>query len=107
MLQVQWTNISMIRGDTGTIDVNISANGVPYQILDTDKIVFSVKKYYDADAYAIQKTAESGKIKLLHTDTNELSTGNYVWDMQITTANGDVATIGPGKLNVLPDVTRE
>lgn len=39
MLQVQGTNISMIRGDTGTIDVNISANGVPYQILDTDKIV--------------------------------------------------------------------
>ena len=107
MLQVQGTNISMIRGDTGTIDVNISANGVPYQILDTDKIVFSVKKSYDTDAYAIQKTAESGKIKLLHTDTNELSTGNYVWDMQITTANGDVATIGPGRLNVLPDVTRE
>ena len=107
MLQVQGTNISIIRGDTGTIDINISVNGVPYQILDTDKIVFSVKKYYDTDAYAIQKTAESGKIKLLHTDTNELSTGNYVWDMQITTTNGDVATIGPGKLNVLPDVTRE
>ena len=107
MLQVQGTNISMIRGDTGTIDVNISANGVPYQILDTDKIVFSVKKSYDTDAYAIQKTAEIGKIKLLHTDTNELSTGNYVWDIQITTTNGDVATIGPGKLKILPDVTRE
>ena len=107
MLQVQGTNISMIRGDTGTIDINISANGVPYQILDTARIVFSVKKYYDTDTYAIQKTAESGKIKLLHTDTNELSTGNYVWDMQITTTNGDVATIGPGRLNVLPDVTRE
>ena len=107
MLQVQGTNISMIRGDTGTIDVNISANGVPYQILDTDKIVFSVKKSYDTDAYALQKTVESGKIKLMHTDTNELSTGNYVWDMQITTTNGDVATIGPGRLNVLPDVTRE
>ena len=107
MLQIQGTNISIIRGDTGTIDINISVNGVPYQILDTDKIVFSVKKYYDTDAYAIQKTAESGKIKLLHTDTNELSTGNYVWDMQITTINGDVATIGPGRLNVLPDVTRE
>ena len=107
MLQVQGTNISMIRGDTGTIDVNISANGVPYQILDTDKIVFSVKKSYDTDAYAMQKTAESGKIKLLHTDTNELSTGNYVWDMQITTTDGDVAMIGPGKLKILPDVTRE
>lgn len=97
----------MIRGDTGTIDVNISANGVPYHILDTDKIVFSVKKSYETDTYAMQKTAESGKFKLLHTDTNELSAGNYVWDMQLTTGAGDVVTVGPGKLKLLADVTRE
>lgn len=107
MLKIERTNITLVRGDTGVINAVITVDGVSYVLRDTDNCVFSVKTDYDNKEYALQKTAVNGKFQLTHADTKDLEAGGYVWDMQLTTGAGDVVTVGPGKLKLLADVTRE
>ena len=108
MLSVNGSTIVMIRGDTGTLNIALKLDGTQYAISSTDKAVFSLKADFSASAYILQKLIPPmGKIKFTHDDTNDLGTGSYVWDIQVTTASGDVFTVGPGRMKILPDVTRE
>lgn len=108
MLSVNGSTIVMIRGDTGTLNIALKLDGTQYAISSTDKAAFSLKADFSATAYILQKSIPTtGKIKFTHDDTNDLGAGSYVWDIQVTTASGDVFTVGPGRMKILPDVTRE
>ena len=107
MIKIQGTNITHMRGDTDTINVALTVNGSAYTMSTGDKAVFSVKSDLDAADYVFQIPVADGKVKLEHATTQGLAAGGYVWDIQLTMADGTVQTIGPGKYKLLADVTNK
>ena len=105
-LTIEGTTISHVRGDTGVIGLNLTKDGEPYTLGMNDVALFTVKKsVYDTD-YVLQKTAINGRFNLLHADTQNITPGTYKYDVQVTTADGQVITvIGPATYKLLPDVT--
>ena len=89
--------IHLTRGDTARFRITQATNlatGEPYVFLPEDKLEFTIKKSVsDADPL-IHKSVSGGEIiHLLPEDTKPLSFGRYVYDVQLTVANGDVYTI--------------
>lgn len=113
MFEVTKNNIRMIRGDTGSIKLDLTIDGV-----DTDeklpisdeayKATLSVKKNIDDVAYIMQKEFVNGEVSFTHEDTNNLPCGAYVYDVQIEILeDNSIHSLGYYSLNIIPDVTRE
>ena len=107
MVSISGTTIKLTRGDTAAIALRLRADGEQFELEDGDRAVFSVKRGYDDAEYVLQADASGGIVELSHADTQGLASGSYVWDVQVTLADGQVATVGPGRLKLLPDVTGE
>jgi hypothetical protein len=107
MLKVDDGNITLTRGDTAVIDLDIKVNGRPYDFNQSDKIIFSMKESYDDQSYIMQRQLTNHLLTFSHTDTNSLEAGTYVYDVQLSFADGQVVTYGPYKLKLVNDVTRD
>lgn len=105
------------RGDTKRIKFGITdKEGQPIEFGATDEIYFTLKKSEDAKDNILQKKLSNasleyvdGKIIVLlsHKDTNELPTGTYRYDIQISLSNNEyVETIFEGDIELEKDVTR-
>lgn len=84
--------IRFIRGDTQVFSLNImDEDGLPYELQPTDKLVLTVKRsIYNTDI-VLQKTIDASMlIKFEHEDTESISFGEYVYDVQLT--QGDIVT---------------
>lgn len=106
MLNLENENITLTREDTAVIQLDINVNGNPYDFNENDKIIFSVKQSYDDTDYVLQRQLNSKYVTISHDDTNNLEVGTYVYDVQISFADGQVVTYGPGKFKLTADVTR-
>lgn len=113
-MRVIGTNISMIRGDSESILVSMAdSGGEERDFVLGDTIYFTVKENISTDKKVVQKiitefTEGKALIELLPSDTDELRVKEYVYDIQLTRADGSVTTIiVPSKFSVLGDVTRE
>lgn len=102
MFQLSGLNITLVRGDTGALTVNPTIDG---EALTDFTATLSVKRKISDTAYVLQKTSTDGKFYFLHDDTENLKTGEYVYDIEIRTGN-QVATIGPAAFVAKGDVTR-
>lgn len=107
MISVSGTTITMTKGDTLRLTVGIKqANGQTYTPAQGDVVRFAAKRrYYDTQT-AIKKTIPNDTL-LLHlapADTSKLAVGDYVYDIELTFANGDVDTFISGKLVLLDEV---
>ena len=96
-------NIYHTRGDTGSLMLTL-------QDEDGEEItgytaVLSVKKRYKDDDYLFQAPVENGTVTISHDMTQSLPFGDYVYDIEVTTAEGEVQTIGPAEYHLLADVT--
>lgn len=107
MMKIKGQNITHMRGDTGCIDIILYSNGNPYTMQDGDTLTFSVKRNINDSDYVVQKTSKSNKVIFQHSDTKDLQPGNYVYDIQVQTALGQVQTIGPAKYVIQADITRQ
>lgn len=111
-------NITIIRGNTQTINLTVlDAASVP-AVTDSDTIYFTAKPAYDEDETddnaAIRKTLnardvldpETGVVsfKLTANEAN-VSPGKYVYDIVLKQADTDRVTLLEGKLKVTPAVT--
>ena len=104
------SNITMVRGDTLALGINITdEDGEP---LNVDSAYFSCKKNYD-EPYAFQKSLNDGitkssdgnyVVRVAPADTADLDAGLYFYDLQVE-KNGDVFTVLIGSLNLMHDVT--
>ncbi len=97
MFTIKKTSIILTRGDTLKAQISITdKDGNPYEPVLGDVIRFAMKKHYsDPDsAVLIVKDIpiDTLVLTLLPEDTKDLDFGNYVYDIQITTASGDVDT---------------
>lgn len=101
--------IGLTRGDTAWFDVPINnvLTGEPYEIQEADILTFSIKKTTNDRTHALQKRVTGSNIFHIEPqDTENLMFGKYKYDVELTTANGDVYTvIPPTTFEVLEGVT--
>lgn len=111
MLTVDKDNtIHLTRGDTARLLIDRAANaatGKDYVFTPEDKVTMTVKKTVYDTSPAVQLTVPGGAaIHIRPEDTKELSFGKYLYDIQLTTADGDIYTvIPPTTFEILKEVT--
>lgn len=92
---VRGTTITLTRGDTCAVKVTIlNADGSEYEMRDGDSVRFAMKENYNDNEPLLLKDIPTDTMTLVlePEDTKELSFGRYVYDIQLTTAGGTVAT---------------
>lgn len=95
MQRVSNTSITLTRGDTFKADIILTdSTGAPYVPDAGDEIRFAMKEDYCDSVPAIVKVIPNDSLLLWlePEDTKSLPIGKYVYDIQITFANGDVDT---------------
>jgi hypothetical protein len=106
--KISGTTITLTRGDTCAIDINIfTQDGAKYQLQPGDTVRFAMKQNYSDASPLVVKEIDKQlmQIWLEPEDTKGLNFGNYVYDIQLTTADGIVDTFIPkGKLKLTEEV---
>lgn len=108
MIKIEGQKITHMRGDSVVFAMNIMQGCKPYEWQDGDKAVLTIKKHIKDTSHVLQKNREGSCFVLTANDTKNLEPGNYVYDVQVTLADGQVSTIaGPAPYRLLRDVTTE
>ena len=109
MLYIDDKTIKLTRGDTARLTVPIInlANNGEYTMESGDILYFTVKKTAKDSDFLFQKSVTgSNSIHIKPEDTADLSFGKYKYDVQLTTATGDVYTvIEPSTFEVMEEIT--
>lgn len=90
--------IKLTRGDTAYLTITptkkVDEEKQPYSIKADDVVTFTVKQDYEDDEPMIEKKITGGDtFHIEPKDTKEFAFGKYVYDVQITTADGDNFTV--------------
>ena len=115
MYNVDGTTITMTRGDTLAVQVEILRNGEQYTPQDGDIIRFALKNavfnrgrtaYIDPEPLIVKTIPNDSLIlRLDPEDTKSLPFADYAYDIEITFANGEVDTfIAEAQLTIAPEV---
>lgn len=98
--------ITLVRGDTLRMQIEILKDGETYTPVNGDTIRFAMKQSYSSSKVLIKKNIPISTmiLKLDSIDTKKLSFGKYVYDIEITFYNGDVDTFISGELELLPEI---
>ena len=105
---INGTNISMTRGDTESITVTLD-DGIGF--VEGDIIELTVRVNPSSSNVELYKKVtefDEGKarIEIRSEDTEGLIFRSYVYDVQLTRANGGIHTIiKPSMFEILPEVT--
>ena len=86
-------DIIFTRGDTVQYTVELYDGEEAYILQDGDKLVFTVKENVYTKEIVMQKEILNNQFTIDHKDTESLSYGDYVYDVQLTFANGDIQTV--------------
>ncbi len=113
MLYINGTEIKLTRGDSAYLQIPI-VNQKPdgsteeYVLAEGDKLTMTMAKSYE-DTPCFQKTiTNDNTFHIKPEDTCNCEFGKYKYDVQLTTASGDVFTVvEPSCFQVLAEVTRE
>lgn len=101
--------IRLTRGDTARLSVPIKnlMNDDEYIMESDDNLYFTVKKSAKDYEPLLQKVSVgSNVIHIKPEDTKAFSFGKYKYDVQLTTASGDVYTIiEPSTFEVMEEIT--
>ena len=110
MVTINGTNISVTRGDTLDVTIEILyPDGSPYTVRDGDVIRFALKqRYTDVEPLILKEIPHAGmNLRLEAEETKTLKAGGapYVYDIQITLEGGTVCTfIDRAKFTVTEEV---
>ena len=115
MTRVDGTKITMTRGDTLRVQIAIQQDGEAYVPEAGDSVAFYLKHnalngkrtaYKDTEPLITKDVNTDAMILALNpNDTKLLDFGNYVYDLQITFANGAVDTfINNADFVIVPEV---
>lgn len=110
MLEIQGTTISLTRGDTARISVNINnSDKTPYTLQPGDHVWLTVKKTVNQIENLFKVEADDTNTFIVNpADTKILAVGSYVYDVQLNHANGDISTIiPPSVFKLTPEVNYE
>ena len=107
MQEIVGTDIYLTRGDTGYLDLYIRnpETRQAYELVEGDTLVFTMRRS-KRHPIVLQKELEGNFLKIDPEDTETLEFGDYVYDIELTFANGDVDTVIPtSKFRLLDEVT--
>lgn len=115
MFRIDGTKISLTRGDTLRVQIFLKKDGVEYIPDQNDQIRFALKRpimnsdrsaYKDRSPLILKSIPVSSMMLILSPeDTSSLCFGKYVYDIEMTFANGDVDTFIPNAtFELLPEV---
>lgn len=98
--------ISLVRGDSLHLKVNIYINQELYTPENGDRVRFAMKQSYQSNKVLVHKNIpiDSLELHLEPSDTKKLAFGKYVYDIEITFDNGDVDTFISGEFELTPEV---
>ena len=111
MLTVDKDNtIHLTRGDTARLSIDRATNAVTgkeYVFTEEDEVTLTVKKTVMDTSPAVQIRVPGGEaFHIKPENTKALAFGRYIYDVQLTTAEGDVYTvIPPATFEILKEVT--
>ena len=110
MLYIESNNvIKLTRGDTAklTVPIENDLDNTSYVMDEQDVLTFTIKKSVKDNDNLVQKVVTgSNNFHIKPEDTDSLPFGKYVYDVQLTTAGGDVYTvIEPTSFEILSEVT--
>lgn len=108
-IKISGTTIKMTRGDTLRVQIGLTdQDGNDYEPHEGDKIRFAMKaSYSDPEPILIKDVSlDTLELVLNPEDTKDLpQPSSYVYDMELTYANGDVDTfIDKAKLMITEEV---
>lgn len=92
---VKKNTIALTRGDTFKATIRITnADGSPYEPVEGDAIRFAMKKNYEDDNTLLDIVIPTDTLILTiaPADTKLLPFGEYVYDIQLTKASGEIDT---------------
>lgn len=95
MVKVKNNSIEMTKGDSLYVEVGIfREDGTAYVPQEGDEIKFGVKLNEKQENLLIEKVIPNDTLvlHLVPEDTKSLAVGKYVYDIQLTFANGDIDT---------------
>lgn len=96
MFQVDNNNISMIRGDSGVFTISITdTDGSPVELTGGDVLTFTLRRAARNPAIVLQKIIADGELDIKPADTEGLTFGAYVYDIELKRADGYVDTVIP------------
>ena len=102
------TTITLTRGDTFMADITINKqDNTPYIPVEGDSVRFAMKCSYEDAEPILTKDIPNDSLKLIlePKDTKELAFGQYIYDIQLTKASGEVDTfITKAKLKLTEEV---
>lgn len=105
---VSGTTITLTRGDTFMADITINKqDDTPYTPVEGDSVRFAMKSSYEDAEPVLTKDIPIDSLKLIlePEDTKGLAFGQYVYDIQLTKASGEVDTfITKAKLKLTEEV---
>ena len=108
MVRIQGTTIEMTRGDTLRVYLTLkNCDGDDYTPAVGDVIRFAMKKRYSDSTPLILKNIPTDTLvlELNPEDTKNLQFAEYVYDIEMTYANGDVDTfIDRAKFKITEEV---
>ena len=96
--------ISLTRGDTAwlTVDLEVDLGDdktEPYDLKADDVVTLTVKAdYEDEEALIEKKVTGSNEFHIKPADTKNLAFGEYKYDVQVTTPDGDNYTVIENKV---------
>ena len=99
-------NITLTRGDTLTLTLELTKDGEAYTPLEDDAIRFALAKgYAGAPGYELiaEATVENMTI-VLPAEQTTLDYGTYNYDVQITHGDGSVDTFISASLKIIGEV---
>lgn len=109
--------ISIIRGDSRTITVNVTNSSGSAFDLTGCTVYFTVNATTsptDDTSASIQKSTSSfssptsgvATITLTHTDTDSLTPGTYFYDVQLKDSSSNITSLKQDKFVITADITR-
>lgn len=111
-MQVNGTHLTMIRGDTEALTIRVvDAPGAAIPLVAGDTVYLTVKRSVKDKDHVLQKIVTEfnegiALVEIQPDDTKPLTFRSYVYDVQITFADGTVKTIiPPSTFEVAAEVT--
>lgn len=107
MYKIQGNKITLTRGDSFYCQLTLkSKDGTVYVPEEGDVIRFAMGRDYGDPIITKVIPNDTMTLSLVPADTEELSFGKYVYDIEITFADGDVDTfINEAEFVIAPEVS--
>lgn len=90
--------IKLTRGDTACLDVELKNDDELYIMSDGDKLKFTAKEKIGATESVISLESSTNQIHISPEDTKLLKYKNYVYEIELITASGEIYTVVPNSM---------